>query len=65
MSGKNGNQYSISKLFLKFNQLLWKKSFLQNIRVLFYWIDGALLLTCKGRGKETPGGCGQIGRAHV
>lgn len=59
MSGKNGNQYSISKLFLKFNQLLWKKSFLQNIRVLFYWIDGALLLTCKRRGKETPEGCGR------
>lgn len=41
------NHYSISNLFLKFNQLLWKKSFLQHIRVLFYWIDGVLLLFCR------------------
>lgn len=51
---KKENLYSISNLFLKFNQLLWKKSFLQHIRVLFYWADGVLLLFC--RGKKNGGG---------
>ena len=54
MKEKKENLYSISNLFLKFNQLLWKKSFLQHIRVLFYWADGVLLLFC--RGKKNGGG---------
>lgn len=49
MNTKKENSYNISNIFLKFNQLLWKKSFLQNIRVVFYFIDGLLLLFCGGK----------------
>lgn len=38
------NSYKMSGLFLKINQLLWKKSYLQNLRSLFYFIDWLLLL---------------------
>lgn len=41
------NTYSISKLFLKINQMLWKISFLQKIRSLFYFIDSILLIGTK------------------
>lgn len=41
------NSYSISKLFLKINQMLWKMSFLQRIRSLFYFIDSVLLVGTK------------------
>ena len=41
------NSYSISKFFLKINQILWKISFLQRIRSLFYFIDSVLLLGTK------------------
>jgi ADP-heptose:LPS heptosyltransferase len=46
MSSKE-NTYNISGLFLKLNQLLWRKSFAQNIRGLFYYIDAFLLLGCQ------------------
>lgn len=42
---KNG--YSLSNIFLKLNQLLWKKSFLQKFRAVFYFIDAVLLLGTK------------------
>lgn len=51
MNEKKENSYNISKFFLKFNQLLWKNAFLQNIRILFYFIDGILLLLCPSRKK--------------
>lgn len=53
MSTKKENSYNISGIFLKLNQLLWKKSFLQNIRVLFYFIDAVLLLFCPGKKKKS------------
>lgn len=37
------NNYKISRFFLKFNQKLWQKSYLQNIRYLYKYIDGILL----------------------
>ncbi len=43
------NSYSISKIFLKINQILWKISFLQRIRSLFYLIDSVLLLGTKSK----------------
>ena len=36
--------YSISSFFLKINQLLWKNSFLQKSRSMFYYVDSVLLL---------------------
>ena len=36
--------YNVSGTFLKVNQMLWKKSFLQGLRKLFYCIDSVLLL---------------------
>ncbi len=45
MSNKE-NTYNISGSFLKLNQLLWRKSFAQNIRSLFYIIDAFLLMGC-------------------
>lgn len=47
---KNG--YSLSNIFLKLNQLLWKKSFLQKFRAVFYYIDSVLLIGT-GRKKRT------------
>lgn len=44
---KNG--YSLSNIFLKMNQLLWKKSFLQKFRSIFYYVDSFLLI---GTGKK-------------
>ena len=44
---KNG--YSLSGIFLKMNQLLWKKSFLQKFRAVFYYVDSFLLI---GTGKK-------------
>lgn len=44
---KNG--YSLSNIFLKLNQLLWKKSFLQKFRAVFYYVDSILLI---GTGKH-------------
>lgn len=38
------NTYNLSSAFLKINQLLWKKSFLQRFRSIFYYIDFFLLL---------------------
>lgn len=46
MGMKKENSYNISNIFLRLNQLLWKNPFLQNIRILFYFIDGILLLLC-------------------
>lgn len=52
------NSYSISKFFLKINQILWKVSCLQRIRSLFYFIDTILLLgtkpkkLCQANGKK-------------
>ena len=37
------NSYQMSNLFLRLNQLLWRVSFLQNIRLIYYWIDKILL----------------------
>lgn len=45
------NNYSLSGMFLKLNQLLWKKSFLQKFREVFYYID-SLLLIKTGKKKE-------------
>ena len=53
MSTKKENSYNISGIFLKLNQLLWKKSFLQSIRVVFYFIDAVLLLFCPKKKKGT------------
>lgn len=47
MAGKKENTYNISGFFLKINQLIWRKSFLQNIRSVFYFVDSILLLFCK------------------
>ncbi len=41
------NTYNISGRFLKLNQLLWKKSFIQRLRSLYYYFDGVLLTGCK------------------
>ncbi len=41
------NNYNISKVFLKLNQMLWKNAKLQNIRSAFFVIDDALLLNMK------------------
>ena len=38
------NSYNVSGKFLKANQMLWKMSFLQKGRMLFYFIDKILLL---------------------
>lgn len=47
------NSYSLSNVFLKLNQLLWKKSFLQRFRSVFYYVDAVLLLGTKAhRGKK-------------
>ncbi len=41
------NTYTTSNVFLKINQLLWQNSFLQKIRVVFFYIDWFLLLGIK------------------
>ena len=43
MENDKGN-YSISKFFLKLNQMIWRKSYLQKIRGLYRYIDAVLLL---------------------
>ncbi len=43
---KKENAYSVSSIFLKLNQFLWRNSFFQKIRVVFYFIDGVMLLFC-------------------
>ena len=40
-------KYEAPKLFTKIYSLLWKIPFLQNIRILFYFIDYFILLTIK------------------
>ena len=45
-------EYSISKNFLSFNQLLWKNPLLKDIRLLFFAIDDCLLIGSKTPGKE-------------
>ena len=47
----SNNNYSISGFFLKLNQLIWKKSFLQKFRLIFYYIDSFLLINT-GKYKE-------------
>lgn len=46
MNTKKDNSYSVSSIFLKLNQFLWRNSFFQKIRILFYFIDGVILLFC-------------------
>lgn len=46
------NSYSISSAFLKWNQFLWRNSFFQNIRILFYAIDGMMLVFCPQEKKK-------------
>lgn len=46
MNIQKENEYSISSIFLKLNQFLWRNSFFQKIRVMFYFIDGVTLLFC-------------------
>lgn len=53
MSQKNEHSYNISKFFLKVNQLLWRKSFMQNIRSVFYYVDAILLMLCKRAPRKT------------
>ncbi|MCH4020925.1 MAG: glycosyltransferase family 9 protein [Erysipelotrichaceae bacterium] len=45
-------EYSISKNFLSFNQLLWKNPLLKDIRLLFFAIDDFLLIGSKTPSKE-------------
>ncbi|WP_027432232.1 glycosyltransferase family 9 protein [Lachnospira multipara] len=49
------NTYNISKKFLKLNQLLWRKSFAQNVRSVFYIIDSLILMGCKKAKYEDNG----------
>lgn len=49
------NTYRLSGVFLKLNQLLWKKSFLQKFRSLFYYLDGLVLIGTGKRKKQTEG----------
>lgn len=46
MNIKKENEYSVSSIFLKLNQFLWRNSFFQKIRVIFYFIDGVMLSFC-------------------
>ena len=48
------NEYSLSKIFLKMNQMLWKKSFLQRLRKLFYYLDAFLLIGTEKRKASYP-----------
>lgn len=43
----------IKGLFLKLNQALWKKPFLQKMRILFYVLDSVLLFGLKAGRKKT------------
>lgn len=49
------NGYSLSGVFLKLNQLLWKKSFLQKFRAVFYYLDKVLLIGTGKQKKRTDG----------
>lgn len=55
MNQKSEHSYNISNVFLKINQLLWRNSFMQRIRGIFYYIDAVLLLFCK-KAKYQPTG---------
>lgn len=45
------NRYTISSLFLKVNEFIWKNSYVQRFRNIFYIVDFFVLLFCK-RNKE-------------
>lgn len=51
------NSYNVSGKFLKANQMLWKMSFLQKGRMLFYFIDKILLLGTAKRVKKEQYKC--------
>lgn len=41
------NRYTISSFFLKVNEFIWKNSFVQRFRNIFYIVDFFVLLFCK------------------
>ncbi len=47
------NKYTISSLFLKVNEFIWKNSFAQRFRNIYYFIDMVLLLFC-GKSSTEP-----------
>lgn len=51
------NRYTISSIFLKVNEFIWKNSFVQRFRNIFYVVDFFVLLFCrKGKEKENTTG---------
>lgn len=48
------NEYSLSNNFLKMNQMLWKRSFLQGFRKVFYYVDAFLLAGTKKKNVSYP-----------
>ena len=58
------NRYTISSLFLKVNEFIWKNSFVQKFRNIYYFVDIFLLLFCKKNKTEAKGNVEKTGKVN-